>query len=58
MEKIKFNALDAEKVKTALAKLKNDTLSEISAEFVTGNGCSGGKCGCDWSKSKHSKGQN
>jgi hypothetical protein len=57
MEKIKFNELDAEKVKAALAKLKNDTLSEISAEFVTGTGCPG-PCPCDWSKSKHSKGQN
>lgn len=54
MGKIQFAPADAEKVKSALAKLKNDTLSDMSAEFVTGAGCPWG-CGCDWSKSKHSK---
>lgn len=52
MPKFKFEGKDAEQVKDALMNLKNDTLSELSAEFVTGGGC---PCTCSWSKTKFSK---
>lgn len=53
MKKFKFSESDAEKMKSALKNLENDTLSELSAEYVTGGGCPWG-CGCNWSKTKHS----